>query len=93
MKAIALASVVSRTESLMEADIDGDLVIMSPVSGKYYCTGDVGVTIWEHLRKPISVSSLCEILVNDFIVTRSTCESEVFRFLGELYKEGLIDVK
>ncbi|MGF1575990.1 MAG: PqqD family peptide modification chaperone [Cyanophyceae cyanobacterium] len=66
---------------------------MSPFLEKYFCTRDVGVTIWQYLRNPVSVGTLCENLLNEFDVTRSACEFEVFEFLNELHKEGLIHIE
>lgn len=90
MRIFTLDSLVTQSSNLMEVTIDGDLVIFNPSLGKYFFMREIGFAIWTNLKKTVSISDLCDILQDDFDVTRSTCEAEVFEFLEDLFKEGLI---
>ena len=91
-QSIQLDSVVSRDESLMFSDLDGETVMMSIESGKYYGLDDIGSRIWALVEQPLSVSDLCDTLMTEFEVDRDTCQQHVLGFLEELKDEGIVTV-
>lgn len=86
-------TLVKRDSSLFFTRVDDDLVLLSVEQGMYYGTQVVGRRIWTLIEEEISVSSLCEQLLEEFSVDRATCEREVLHFIEQLEKEGLVTVR
>lgn len=81
-----------RVASLVAADVNDDLVILSITRGKYYGTQTVGKHIWSMLEQPVTVSAISDRLMQTFEVDRATCDREVASFLRQLLDEGLIEL-
>jgi len=83
---------VARDPAPISADLDGEVVVLSVDKGKYYSLNEVGSRIWALMERPISVASLIEILMGEFEVERTLCQGEVLAFLGELHRDGLVQI-
>lgn len=86
-------SVVLQVEKIVSSDMDGETVMMSIENGKYYGMNEIGSRIWEIIEKPVSVSGLCDRLMDEFEVDREKCRDDVIGFLRELSEDGLIVVE
>ncbi|MOA65571.1 hypothetical protein D3C78_1920130 [compost metagenome] len=73
--------------------MDGDTVMLSIESGKYYNLGKVGGRIWELATSPIIVSQIVDTLVSEYSIERVQCEQQVVQFVTTLYKENLIQLE
>jgi hypothetical protein len=89
---IDLNSVVVQTEDLLSSELDGDTVLMSLTQASYYGLDSTAQSIWNMIAQPSRVADLCEQLVAEYDVDRTTCEQKVCDFLNELNKEGLIHI-
>ena len=85
-------TIVTQTKELVSSDLDGETVLLSIETGKYYNMDPIGSRIWELIEEPLSVSKLCDILLSEFKVERKQCEKEVFAFLNRLAGDNLIQV-
>ena len=83
---------VTQTKELVSSDLDGETVLMSIETGKYYNMDPIGSRIWALIEEPLSVSKLCDILLGEFKVDREQCEKEVLTFLNKLTEDNLIQV-
>lgn len=90
--AVNVNNVVIRTNEIVSSDMDGETIMMSLDKGMYYGLNAIATRIWELIEKPLPVSELCNILVNEFEVDRDLCQRDVCRFLGELQGDDLIKV-
>ncbi|MNN26473.1 hypothetical protein D3C81_1399780 [compost metagenome] len=77
----------------LASDMDGDTVMLSIESGKYYNLGKVGGRIWELATSPIIVSQIVDTLVSEYSIERVQCEQQVVNFVTTLYKENLIQLE
>lgn len=75
------------------SDMDGDKVMLSIDSGKYYNLGKVGGRIWELVSSPMTVAQLVDALASEYDIDREMCEEQVISFLTSLYQEGLIQIE
>ena len=89
---VQLDSVVTRDALLLFSDLDGETVMMSIESGKYYGLDEIGSRIWALIEKPLLVAELCEVLVIEFEVDRDTCQQHVLEFLEEMRDEGIVTI-
>ncbi|MEA4888962.1 MAG: lasso peptide biosynthesis PqqD family chaperone [Clostridiaceae bacterium] len=90
MESITMNMVITRNSEIVTADMDGETVMMSIENEKYYNLGKMGSVIWGLLEAPLSVEALIGKLLDKYDVDRGQCEKEVFSFLSNTYKEGLI---
>ncbi|MED4043737.1 lasso peptide biosynthesis PqqD family chaperone [Priestia aryabhattai] len=82
-----------QNEGNIVSDMDGEKVMMSVSTGKYYNLGVLGGEIWETIHSATSVKDIVNRLMSMYEVELNVCESEVLSFLQVLYKEGLIQVQ
>ena len=84
------ATILSRREGLMTADMNGSAVMMDIMTGKYYNLGQVGGRIWEILEEPMTVAALVEKLTDEYDVTAAQCRTDILPFLDTLLERGLL---
>lgn len=90
---ISLDSVVSRSEGQVSTEIDGEAVLLSIDRGNYYGMNKVLTAIWNWTEGPIRVSDICAKLTSTYDVSREIAEKDLLKVLGELSREGLIDIQ
>lgn len=86
------SSIINRAEGLVSTTIDDEIVILSIESGMYYGIDCIGSRIWDLIKTPTPLSVIIETLMEEFDVSRPTCEKDVFAFLTELQQEKVITV-
>jgi hypothetical protein len=89
---IDLDTVVAQTEGIFSSELDGETVLMGLTQAAYFGLDSTGQIIWNMITEPCRVGDLCDQLAADYDVERSIIELDVFDFLNELNKEGLIQV-
>ena len=90
--AINLKSMIQRNDDLVSCDLDGETMLMSVETGKYYGMDPMGSRIWALLEQARPVSAICSLLLEEFEVEPSQCEHDVLAFLNELAQDNLIKV-
>lgn len=89
---INIDTVVVQTENLLSSELDDDTVLMGVTQAAYYGLDSTGQHIWKLIAEPRQVSEVCDALIAEYEVDRTTCEEKVCSFLNDLSKEGLIRV-
>ncbi len=72
--------------------MDNEVVMMSIDKGNYYGLNPVAAEIWEMLKEPMTIQSICDRLMIEFDVELDKCYNEVIVFIEKLVNEGLIVV-
>src|SRR5258708_2461366 len=87
---LSSATVVARSESAIDAEIDCEVVILTIENGTCYGLNRIGSRIWGILAAaPIRVGDICEKLLIEYRVEPSICEQQVIDLLERLRAEGL----
>lgn len=86
-------SVVTRSDALLTAEVDGELIAMSVDHGACYGMNPVGTRIWALLAEPRTIDSLCAQLAEEYDVDLATCRRDVLDLLETLGAEQLVTVK
>ncbi|QTF91367.1 PqqD family peptide modification chaperone [Halomonas sp. BM-2019] len=81
---------VQRSPSPLASRVGDDLVLFSVNKGMYYGVPVVGRRIWDLLEDQVTVSAICDQLMQEFSVDRDACEHEVLDFIGQLEAEELV---
>lgn len=84
---------VVQTEGNIVSDMNGEKVMFSTRTGKYYNLGSVGGRIWELIAAPVGIDRLVDELTAEFEVERGECARKVGEFLRSLHAEALIEVR
>ena len=90
---INLDTVISKTEEVVLAELDGKVVMMSIENGQYYGLDEVGTCIWEMMSEPVKVGDIIARLMQEYEVAREECEKDVIAFLERLHEKKLIILK
>ena len=93
MQRLTLSSAIERNNEILATAIDGEFVMMSIDTGKYYGLNSVGSRIWELIAQPTSVESVCKTLLGEFSVEKQKCEKEVLDILQQMFQKNLVVVK
>jgi hypothetical protein len=85
-------TVVVQASGMVTADMDGQWVMMSVESGKYYSLDPVGSRIWDLIERPRTVNALVAALLTEYKVEEEQCRTNVSDFLNEMIEKGLVAV-
>ena len=83
---------VVRTEGIMTAPVDQEIVLLNMKGNNYISLDAIGRRIWELLENPVVVDELCRQLGTEFEATPEQISADVLPFLTELEGEGLVRV-
>ena len=84
---------IRRSDALLTAEVDGELMAMSVEKGVCYGLDSIGTRIWSLICEPRSIDEVCDVLLSEFEVDRVTCRHQVIALLDELRGEGLVAVQ
>lgn len=87
---LTLESLIQRNPKLIANQMDGEIVMMSVDDGAYYGLDEIGSRIWELLEQPVKVSSLLDLLMEEFEVSKEECSSDTLEFLQDLQAKNLL---
>ena len=87
---MTLDTTLVRNPSLTTAELDGEVVMLSLETNRYYGLNSVGTRIWEILAQPMTLAQVCDILMNEYDVTREQCETEVLAVAEKMFQEKLV---
>jgi hypothetical protein len=65
------------------------LAILELERGAYYTLNEVGARIYELLKRPISLASICDRLCREYEVPPARCTADVARLVSALCQAGL----
>jgi hypothetical protein len=82
--------IVSRDGSLMEAEVDGEMVALHVESGTCFGFNGTAYRVWQLSAEPVRLSEICATLGREFDVDPVTCERDVRDLLTELSRDGLM---
>ena len=89
---IEMTTTVVRSEGMMTAPVDNEIVILNMKGNNYISLNTIGRRIWELTEAPVTVADLCRKLEQEFNGTPEQIAADVLPFLTELEKEGLVRV-
>ena len=89
---IDLTTPIVRTQDLMTAPADRDMVILNLAKGNYVALDEIGRRIWELLSVPRYAADLCRQLSAEFDATPEQIAADVLPFLNELQAENLVQI-
>ncbi|MCP4397031.1 MAG: lasso peptide biosynthesis B2 protein [bacterium] len=88
-----METVVVRTNTLTgKTTRQQETVILNLERDGYYGLNQIGSHIWQLLDEPRSVSGLCDLLLEEYEVSREQCQQDLLHYLETLAASHLIDI-
>jgi hypothetical protein len=91
--AIADATIVSRSPSVLTAEVDGEIIMMSIEQGHYLGLDEIGSDIWKRIEPPCSFATLIDGLAADYEADRTTIATDVQRLLGHMAMHDVVRLR
>ena len=83
---------ISRSSSLLEAEVSGELIALDVDSGTCFGFNPTATRIWALLDQPRTLGELCDLLAAQYEVDRETCAREVLALARDLERDGLVEI-
>jgi len=87
---IAASTVISRSPSVLVAEVGGEVVMMSIEQGHYFGLDDIGSDIWKRLDQPRAFSDLIDGLVADYDADREIIAADVRILLERMAEQDVV---
>src|SRR5580700_8940161 len=87
---IADSTIISRSPSVVTAEVDGEIVMMSIEQGRYFGLDDIGSDIWKRIEQPCSFATLIDRLAADYDADRATIAADVHALLGRMAAQDVV---
>jgi hypothetical protein len=87
---IAELAVISRSPSVLAAEVDGEIVMMSIEQGRYFGLDDIGSDIWKRIEQPCSFAALVDALATDYDADRGTIAADVTALLNRMAEQDVV---
>jgi Coenzyme PQQ synthesis protein D (PqqD) len=84
------ATMISRSPSVVTAEVDGEIVMMSIEQGRYFGLDDIGSDIWKRIEPPCSFAALIDGLVADYEADRATIAADVQTLLDRMVEQNVV---
>jgi hypothetical protein len=87
---IADATVISRSPSVLAAEVGDEIVMMSIEQGHYFGLDDIGSDIWKRIEPPCSFATLIDGLAAEYEADRATIAADVQALLGRMAEQDVV---
>ena len=84
------STVISRSSSVLTAEVDGEIVMMSIERGRYFGLDDIGSDIWKRLDPPCAFADLIDRLVVEYEADRATIAEDVRALLSRMVEHDVV---
>lgn len=90
MADIVNSTIISRSPSVLTAEVDGEVVMMSIQQGQYFGLDDIGSDIWRRIEPPCSFAALIDGLALDYEADRATILADVHSLLLRMAEQDVV---
>ncbi len=90
---VALETIVVRNDTILDANVGTETVLMSVENGQYYALTATSRAVWERLKAPVRVRDLCADLASAYQTPLETIEADTLEFLSYLEGQKMIEVR
>jgi hypothetical protein len=87
---IGATTLISRSPSVLTAEVDGEIVMMSIEQGRYFGLDDIGSDIWKRIEPPCSFAALVDALAADYEADRATIAADVQALLDRMADQDVV---
>ena len=85
-------SVITASDDLTFADLDGEAVLLDEREGVYYGLNEVGNRILKLIRQPREVEEVLQVVLDEYEVEPNQLRSDVMSFIRTMQEKELISI-
>lgn len=93
MSMLSDSSVLTRRRDVVSTVLDGDLVMLDPLTGQYFGLNPVAAALWARLESPVAAETLIADLVKAYQGDPAVIADETMAALARLVDLGLLLVQ
>ena len=82
--------VIQRAPGAVEAKVDDQVVLLSPLDFSYHSLDPVGARIWLLLETPLTFGDLITELTASYSIDAETCRADVTPFVERMSEIGVL---
>ncbi|MFZ4510396.1 MAG: PqqD family protein [Candidatus Nanopelagicales bacterium] len=82
--------VIQRASGAVEAKVDDQVVLLSPLDFSYHALDPVGARIWSLLETPLTFGDLITELIASYSIDPDTCRADVTPFVERMSEIGVL---
>jgi Coenzyme PQQ synthesis protein D (PqqD) len=90
LHAIVDGTMISRSPSVVAAEVGGEIVMMSIERGSYFGLDDIGSDIWNRIEPPCSFAALIDGLAAEYDADRATIATDVRLLLDRMAAQNVV---
>jgi hypothetical protein len=83
-------TLITRTTSVLTAEVRDEIVMMDVDSGRYLGLDDIGGDIWRRLEAPRTFAQLLDGLLADYDAERGVIETDLKVLLADMARHKLV---
>lgn len=83
--------ILVRRGDVLEAEVDGDRVLMSGSDFKYFGLVGTGALVWDRIDGTVTLGAIIKNLAEEFSVDANQVDNDVVEFVSALDSAGLIE--
>jgi hypothetical protein len=87
-----LDSKISIPNDLLSTEVDNEMVLLNPASGKYYSLDDVGTRMWQLMAEHGQLKSVHQALLEEYTVDPEQLEHDLLDLTDKLAANGLLQI-
>lgn len=87
-----LASRIAIPDDVLFRDLEGEAVILSTESGRYYGLDEVGTRMWNLLSQHGQIEPVYQALLAEYDVAEDRLQQDLLDLVDKLAAEGLLQV-
>jgi hypothetical protein len=87
---IADVTMISRSPSVLAAEVEGEIVMMSIERGSYFGLDDIGSDIWKRIEQPCTFATLIDGLAVAYDADRATITADVRALLDRMAEQDVV---
>src|ERR1700674_3324078 len=87
---IADVTVISRSPSVLTAEVEGEIVMMSIERGSYFGLDDIGSDIWKRIEQPCTFAPLIDVLAAAYDADRAAIAADVRALLDRMAEQDVV---
>lgn len=90
---LTLDSTIMVAQDVVSCDLVEEAAILNLKDGVYYGLNPVGARIWNLIQKPVKVSEILELLIEEYDVEKEVCQNDLMELLNQLLDKELVKIE
>jgi hypothetical protein len=89
---LELSTKIKPCDAVISADLGAEISLLNNNSGVYYTLNAVGASVWRQLQRTTTLAEIKIQLIEEYDVDEVRCQRDLFRIVGEMLANGLIEL-